>query len=152
MSEPNKCVDCGFELDYSDEDIPQCFRCDSQEWQRMLDKATAELKQLRGIIAFYDIEIMPDGSFTSPRITQNEVEVKALRELTAELKELREFVGAMKAGSAVCTDSGTMLCGIDGKWYTSNHGRCDSAIDAWRKMNAGEGKAELIEGSEVVDE
>jgi len=40
MGESNKCVDCGFELDYSDEDIPQCFRCDSQEWRRMCDKLT----------------------------------------------------------------------------------------------------------------
>ena len=60
--------------------------------------------------------------------------------LAAELKELREFVGAMRPGSAIFTKGGAILCGGDGNWYTDHHGKFDSAIDAYRKMKAGEGE------------
>ena len=63
-----------------------------------------------------------------------------LKALAAELKELREFVGAMRPGSAIFTKGGAILCGGDGNWYTDHHGKFDSAIDAYRKMKAGEGE------------
>lgn len=99
---------------------------------KIVSEFTAELKQLRRITAFYGIEIMPDGSFMSPRITQNEVDVK----------ELREFVGAMNS------------IGIEewyGRWqkdgtfafFDHDHHLIASGTDpsdAWRKMNAGEGE------------
>jgi len=68
-----------------------------------LNALAAELKQLRNIIAFYGIEIMPDGSFTSPRITQNEVDVT----------ELREFVGAMKVLADLAQDVCDVFCPVN---------------------------------------
>lgn len=65
---------------------------------------------------------------------------RVIEELTAELKQLREFVGAMRPGSAIFTKGGAILCGGDGNWYTDHHGKFDSAIDAYRKMKAGEGE------------
>jgi len=63
-----------------------------------------------------------------------------LKQLAAELQQLREFVGAMRPGSAIFTKGGAILCGGDGNWYTDHHGKFDSAIDAYRKMKAGEGE------------
>ena len=103
------------------------------------NRATAELKQLRNIIAFYGIEIMPDGSFTSPRITQNEV----------DLKELREFVGAMETGGTrVQLKGGCEIVPRFDRWFVydgagsifSDYITFREAFDAWRNMNAGEGE------------
>ena len=66
--------------------------------------------------------------------------VVTIESLAAELKELREFVGAMRPGSAIFTKGGAILCGGDGNWYTDHHGKFDSAIDAYRKMKAVEGE------------
>lgn len=66
-----------------------------------------------------------------------------IRELTAELKELREFVGAMH--NCVLAD-GAFCCEVDdGVWHlTDVHDDLLASgtdpFDAWRKMNAGEGE------------
>ena len=65
------------------------------------------------------------------------------QELTAELKELREFVGAMH--NCVLAD-GAFCCEVDdGVWHlTDVHDDLLASgtdpFDAWRKMNAGEGE------------
>lgn len=67
--------------------------------------------------------------------------VQQIRELTAELKELREFVGAMH--NCVLAD-GAFCCEVDdGVWHlTDVHDDLLASgtdpFDAWRKMNAGE--------------
>lgn len=96
------------------------------------NRDTAELDALRNIIAFYGIEIMPDGSFTSPRITQNEVDVK----------ELREFVGAIYSiGMDECQgywdqeDGAFVLTEDDGDVLATG----TDPFDAWQKLQ-GESK------------
>jgi len=75
-----------------------------------------------------------------------------IRDLTAELKELREFVGAMNPGSEICFKGVVFHLCLDGKWRSDMarsgtsgnmryvHQGYDTALDAWRKMNAGEGE------------
>ena len=66
-----------------------------------------------------------------------------LKALAAELKELREFVGAMH--NCVLAD-GAFCCEVDdGVWHlTDVHDDLLASgtdpFDAWRKMNAGEGE------------
>jgi len=96
------------------------------------EQLAAEFKQLRRIIAFYGIEIMPDGSFTSPRITQNEV----------DLKQLREFVGAIDTISSIGwhgywskAGRGFMVYDMDGNLIATG----TDPFDAWQKIK-GESK------------
>lgn len=45
MDDANKCRDCGYELDYSAEDVIVCHRCDSDEYKRMYEKAQSQLTE-----------------------------------------------------------------------------------------------------------
>lgn len=47
MSEPNTCVDCGFDLNYSDDDLPICYRCDANEWESMYYKTMRRERDVR---------------------------------------------------------------------------------------------------------
>ncbi len=67
--------------------------------------------------------------------TQAHITLKEMAEFaTNELKEYREFVGAMQPGTAIFINGDGALLGKDGKWYTGKSGICDSALDAWRNL------------------
>jgi len=94
------------------------------------------------------IEVLPDAAeccvirYTGDRI-EPFADAPDLKALAAELKELREFVGAMH--NCVLAD-GAFCCEVDdGVWHlTDVHDDLLASgtdpFDAWRKMNAGEGE------------